>query len=174
MAFSKLTEWMTPKKKHIYDFHEGCVEDRHLLGYKGSMLCEMSRIKIPVPYGFIITTDYSIEYFKNNTLPFTTTNKSPVNSDSSTTTNQSNFSKLFKDELIKNIQQLENKTKKEFGTSNSNNNNNESPGEDVIKVVSPLLLSIRVSSSVHIQGSVCKLYIYSYLTWLIALMCIYI
>ena len=42
--------------KRVYLFNEGNKEDRELLGGKGANLCEMTRLGLPVPYGFIITT----------------------------------------------------------------------------------------------------------------------
>ncbi len=49
---------------------EGGAEMKDLLGGKGANLAEMSRIGIPVPPGFTISTEACIEYFKsNNKLP---------------------------------------------------------------------------------------------------------
>ncbi len=45
-----------PAAKHIYRFPEGSAEMRDLLGGKGANLCEMSRLGLPVPPGFVITT----------------------------------------------------------------------------------------------------------------------
>ena len=44
-------------KKYIYDFHEGDASMRTLLGGKGANLAQMSKIGLPVPPGFIITTE---------------------------------------------------------------------------------------------------------------------
>eukprot|EP01036_Dinobryon_divergens_P041000 gene41000-54306_t len=47
---SKFTQWAThPNKKRVYTFSEGTLEDRNLLGIKGSNLCEMTRMGLPVP-----------------------------------------------------------------------------------------------------------------------------
>ncbi|MCH7522608.1 MAG: pyruvate, phosphate dikinase, partial [Chloroflexi bacterium] len=41
-----------------------------LLGGKGSNLCEMFRLGLPVPPGFVISTETCLEYFDlGNTLP---------------------------------------------------------------------------------------------------------
>ena len=61
-------------KKYVYYFGpqgtEGGAEMRDLLGGKGANLAEMSRIGVPVPPGFTISTEACIEYFKsNNQLP---------------------------------------------------------------------------------------------------------
>lgn len=42
--------------KFVYLFHEGNSEMRELLGGKGANIAEMTRIGLPVPYGFTITT----------------------------------------------------------------------------------------------------------------------
>ena len=57
------------KKKYIYLFKEGKKEDNKLLGGKGANLCEMTRLKLPVPKGFIITTEACNDFFINNELP---------------------------------------------------------------------------------------------------------
>ncbi len=61
-------------KKYVYYFGpqgtEGGAEMRDLLGGKGANLAEMSRIGIPVPPGFTISTEACMEYFEhNNQLP---------------------------------------------------------------------------------------------------------
>jgi len=50
--------------KRIYDFTEGKASMKELLGGKGANLAEMSRLKIPVPPGFTITTKVCAEYSK--------------------------------------------------------------------------------------------------------------
>ena len=49
--------------KYVYLFHEGNGKDRKLLGGKGAGLCEMTQIGLPVPPGFVITTQTCLEYF---------------------------------------------------------------------------------------------------------------
>ena len=51
-------------KKYVYDFEEGNEEMRNLLGGKGAGLSEMTRIGLPVPPGFTITTEVCKEYLK--------------------------------------------------------------------------------------------------------------
>merc|ERR1711865_612972 len=48
---------------------DGSQKDRNLLGGKGANLAEMIRIGLPVPPGFTITTDTSIEYTKLQASP---------------------------------------------------------------------------------------------------------
>ena len=45
---------VTPK--FVYLFSEGNAKMRELLGGKGAGLAEMTRLKLPVPPGFTITT----------------------------------------------------------------------------------------------------------------------
>src|SRR3990170_2794936 len=49
--------------KHIYTFEEGSAEMRDLLGGKGANLCEMARMGLPVPPGFVITTETCRQYY---------------------------------------------------------------------------------------------------------------
>ncbi len=56
--------------KYIYFFGEGSKEMRDELGGKGAGLHEMTRIGIPVPPGFTITTDACVHYFTHkNSFP---------------------------------------------------------------------------------------------------------
>ena len=58
------------KMKMVYFFDEGDGKNKKLLGGKGAGLCEMTRIKLPVPPGFTITTDVCKAYYQNNkTIP---------------------------------------------------------------------------------------------------------
>ena len=43
--------------KFVYDFAEGHKDLKDLLGGKGANLAEMTRMGLPVPPGFIITTE---------------------------------------------------------------------------------------------------------------------
>ncbi len=54
---------MTSAKKRIYLFNEGNKDMKELLGGKGANLCEMTRLGIPVPPGFIITTEVCTEFY---------------------------------------------------------------------------------------------------------------
>ncbi len=49
----------------IYDFEQGDGKNKKLLGGKGAGLCEMTRIGLTVPPGFVITTEVCIEYNQN-------------------------------------------------------------------------------------------------------------
>ena len=48
--------------KWVYAFEEGNGRDKMLLGGKGANLCEMTRIGVNVPPGFVITTEACLAY----------------------------------------------------------------------------------------------------------------
>ena len=56
--------------KWVYTFGDGAAEGdasmRNLLGGKGANLAEMSRVGVPVPPGFTITTEVCTYYYENN------------------------------------------------------------------------------------------------------------
>jgi len=56
-------------KKRVYLFREGNATMKDLLGGKGANLCEMTNIGLPVPPGFIITTETCNEYSSTGKLP---------------------------------------------------------------------------------------------------------
>ncbi|MBU1151600.1 pyruvate, phosphate dikinase [Patescibacteria group bacterium] len=55
--------------KLVYSFDEGNKEMKDLLGGKGANLSEMTRINIPVPFGFTITTEVCEYYSKHKEYP---------------------------------------------------------------------------------------------------------
>ena len=55
--------------KLVYDFTEGNKDQRDLLGGKGANLAEMTRLGLPVPPGFTITTDACREYLLRGRFP---------------------------------------------------------------------------------------------------------
>ncbi len=55
--------------KLVYDFTEGNKDLKDLLGGKGANLAEMTNLGLPVPPGFIITTDACRQYLKDGTVP---------------------------------------------------------------------------------------------------------
>ena len=61
------------KQKWIYSFGEGTAEGtsqmKNLLGGKGAGLAEMSKIGLPVPSGFTITTEVCTYFYENNKYP---------------------------------------------------------------------------------------------------------
>jgi pyruvate,orthophosphate dikinase len=80
--------------KSIYFFDEGDGKNKKLLGGKGAGLCEMTKIGLPVPPGFTITTEVCDKYYQNN-------------------------KKLPRDLMVlvrKNIAKLEKRTSKKFGS----------------------------------------------------------
>ncbi|MCD6427099.1 MAG: pyruvate, phosphate dikinase, partial [Caldisericaceae bacterium] len=79
-------------KKWVYDFEEGSKDMKSLLGGKGAGLAEMTRIGLPVPPGFTITTEACKEYQRTGKL-----------------------SDEIKKETLEHLRKLEEKTGKKFG-----------------------------------------------------------
>ena len=84
-------------KKYVYDFEEGNAQMRNLLGGKGSGLAEMTRIGLPVPPGFTITTEACKEYYKRGPQ----------------------FIDEIWPEIMEHLKRLEQKTGKKFGDPNN-------------------------------------------------------
>ena len=83
--------------KAIYAFEDADSKNRALLGGKGAGLSEMTKLKLPVPPGFTITTKVCNEYYENkNQLP-----------------------KNLMSQVIKNISKIEKKTGKNWNSSNN-------------------------------------------------------
>ncbi|MBM3675940.1 MAG: pyruvate, phosphate dikinase [Actinobacteria bacterium] len=56
--------------KYVYAFHEGGKDQKYLLGGKGANLAEMTKLGLPVPPGFTISTDACKAYMNAaDTLP---------------------------------------------------------------------------------------------------------
>jgi pyruvate,orthophosphate dikinase len=55
--------------KLVYDFTEGNRDMKDLLGGKGANLAEMTNLGLPVPPGFIITTDACRYYLEQGSVP---------------------------------------------------------------------------------------------------------
>ena len=55
--------------RYVFDFTEGGREQKDLLGGKGANLAEMTRLGLPVPPGFTITTDACRWFLLNNEEP---------------------------------------------------------------------------------------------------------
>jgi pyruvate,orthophosphate dikinase len=78
--------------QYIYAFKEGNRSMKDTLGGKGANLAEMTKLGIPVPQGFTITTDVCDLYFKENGYP-----------------------EGYQDSLINYVKGLEEETGKKFG-----------------------------------------------------------
>ena len=50
-------------KKYVYLFSEGDASMRNLLGGKGANLAEMTKLGLPVPQGFTISTEACTQYY---------------------------------------------------------------------------------------------------------------
>ncbi|MEN9741317.1 MAG: hypothetical protein RIR66_273 [Actinomycetota bacterium] len=55
--------------QYVYDFSEGDKDQKDLLGGKGANLAEMTRLGLPVPPGFTITTEACREYLAAGAEP---------------------------------------------------------------------------------------------------------
>ena len=55
--------------KYVYDFSEGNRDMKDLLGGKGANLAEMTNMGLPVPPGFMITTEACLAYLKQDAFP---------------------------------------------------------------------------------------------------------
>src|SRR3954468_11122621 len=55
--------------RYVFDFSEGNASQRDLLGGKGANLAEMTKLGLPVPPGFTITTDACRDYLETGAAP---------------------------------------------------------------------------------------------------------
>ncbi len=55
---------MATTKRYCYAFEEGDGTNKKLLGGKGAGLCSMTQIGLPVPPGFVITTEANVDYLE--------------------------------------------------------------------------------------------------------------
>ncbi len=79
--------------KYIYMFEEGDKSMKEVLGGKGSLLAEMTKTGLPVPYGFTITTDVCRYYYAN----------------------QKTYPSDLEEQMVSAIKKMEEKTGKTFG-----------------------------------------------------------
>lgn len=79
--------------KFVYLFSEGSASMRELLGGKGANLAEMTRIGLPVPQGFTVTTEACNRYYADGKV----------------------ISDDIVAEIMKNLSELEKITGKKFG-----------------------------------------------------------
>ncbi len=80
-------------KKYVYLFSEGDSSMKNLLGGKGVNLCEMTKIGVPVPQGFIVTTEACNQYYDDGKI----------------------LASSIEDEIYVTMKKLEQITGKEFG-----------------------------------------------------------
>mgnify|MGYP005839750599 FL=1 len=86
---------MAKKRRYCYAFEEGDGTNKKLLGGKGAGLCSMTQIGLPVPPGFVITTEANVDYLEHNQFP-----------------------EGLMDEVHEYMEELEKKTGKGFGDPN--------------------------------------------------------
>ena len=80
-------------KKYVYLFTEGDASMRELLGGKGANLAEMTKIGLPVPQGFTISTEACTQYYEDGRK----------------------INNAIRAEIMENIEKLEKITGKKFG-----------------------------------------------------------
>lgn len=83
-------------KKFIYSFNDGGKEMKSLLGGKGANLSEMTKLGLPIPQGFVITTEACMKYYEE----------------------QKKVWKGLKKDIEQNLKNLEAVTDKKFGGDN--------------------------------------------------------
>lgn len=81
--------------RHVYAFEDGDAMNKKLLGGKGANLCGMTQIGLPVPPGFVITTESCLDYLGRK---------------------KKELDKGSMDEITASMKELENKTGKGFGS----------------------------------------------------------
>ncbi|MGZ3558691.1 MAG: pyruvate, phosphate dikinase, partial [Thermodesulfobacteriota bacterium] len=82
-------------KKYVYSFEEADGTDKKLLGGKGAGLAEMTRMGLPVPPGFIVTTEACLDYYES----------------------KKRLPKDLMEEVGENLKKIEEKTGKKFGSA---------------------------------------------------------
>ncbi len=65
----KEKEKMAKKKRYCFAFEEGDGTNKKLLGGKGAGLCSMTQIGLPVPPGFVVTTEANVDYLERDKFP---------------------------------------------------------------------------------------------------------
>ena len=50
--------------QYVYNYTDGADGGRELLGGKGLGLAQMTALGIPVPSGFVVTTEACVEYMR--------------------------------------------------------------------------------------------------------------
>ncbi|MDQ3818007.1 MAG: pyruvate, phosphate dikinase, partial [Acidobacteriota bacterium] len=81
--------------KWVYLFEEGSGDDKELLGGKGAGLAEMTRAGLPVPPGFVVTTEACNAFYANN----------------------KQFPEGMWEQVVEGLRKLEEKTGKGFGSA---------------------------------------------------------
>ena len=84
-------------KKWVYKFKEGNASMKNLLGGKGANLAEMTKLGLPVPQGFTITTEACTQYYED----------------------KKTISKEIMTQILQNVKDLEKLTGKNFGDASN-------------------------------------------------------
>ena len=81
-------------QKYVYMFHEGSQSMRELLGGKGANLAEMTKMGLPVPKGFTVTTETCNAYYEQ----------------------AKTLTAEMKSQILSSVEKLESETGKNFGS----------------------------------------------------------
>lgn len=98
---SAFKTFLKPREKQAWSFNEGSSQDVGSLGIKGANLCEVYRLGLPTPAGFIVDAEASV--------------RNPVKD------LQTPLQDSLMVDIRKHISDLESKTSKTFGSTNVNN-----------------------------------------------------
>ncbi len=80
-------------KKFVYQFSEGDGSQKELLGGKGANLAEMTKLGLPIPQGFTVSTEACTQYYEDG----------------------KKISDSIQDEIMENIKKMEETVGKKFG-----------------------------------------------------------
>uniref|UniRef100_A0A7C2ZNG4 pyruvate, phosphate dikinase n=1 Tax=Ignisphaera aggregans TaxID=334771 RepID=A0A7C2ZNG4_9CREN len=137
---------MSIVKKYVYQFEEGDPENKRLFGGKGASLIRMTKIGLPVPPGFTITTETCVDFYaprktEIEALEFELSKNPPPEIRDELIRNiweiidSLTLPSGLWDQVVENMKILEKKTGKKFGDPNN-----------------PLLVSVRSGAPVSMPG----------------------
>ncbi|MEM4514647.1 MAG: pyruvate, phosphate dikinase [Ignisphaera sp.] len=133
-------------KKYVYQFEEADEHNKKLFGGKGVSLIQMSKLGLPVPPGFIITTETCVDFYSSRKGEIDaleaelSKNPPPEVRDKIieriwSIIDSLQFPAGLWDEVVTNVRILEQKTGKKFGDPNN-----------------PLLVSVRSGAPISMPG----------------------
>jgi pyruvate,orthophosphate dikinase len=133
-------------RKYVYQFEEGDPENHMLFGGKGASLIRMTKIGLPVPPGFIITTEACVEFYaprkkEIDVLEFELSKNPPPNVRDElikkiwSIIDTLTFPPGLWEQVVEHMKILEQETGKKFGDPNN-----------------PLLVSVRSGAPISMPG----------------------
>ncbi|MEM0371179.1 MAG: pyruvate, phosphate dikinase [Ignisphaera sp.] len=135
-----------PVKKYVYQFEEGDPENKRLFGGKGASLIRMVKVGLPVPPGFIITTEACVDFYaprksEVDYIEFELSKNPPPEVRDKLIENVWNIINSLSlpsglwEQVVENVKIIEQKTGKKFGDPNN-----------------PLLVSVRSGAPISMPG----------------------